>query len=105
MITLQSVIEGEINKVGSARQLAERSNINHEVINSLRNNPDYKPSIGTLVKLSKYTGLELTSLVALAYPDVAEETRVDSATKIMAQRFAALPPEIRNAIWLIMQKQ
>lgn len=105
MITLQKIIEGEINKVGSARQLGERANINHEVINSLRNNPDYRPSIGTLVKLSKYTGLDLTSLVALAYPDVAEETRPDSDALIMAQRFAALPPEIQNAIWLIIQSQ
>lgn len=105
MVTLQKVVEGEIKKVGSARQLAERSGINHEVINSLRNIPDYQPSIGTLVKLAKYTGLELTSLVALAYPDVAEETRADSAATIMAQRFAALPPEIQNAIWLIMQNQ
>ncbi len=104
-MTLQELIESEIHKAGSARQLAERSNINHEVINSLRNNPEYKPSIGTIVKFSKYTGLDLTSLVALAYPDVAEETRIDTTAKIMAQRFAALPPEIQSAIWLIMQNQ
>jgi ribosome-binding protein aMBF1 (putative translation factor) len=105
MITLQQIIEAEINKVGSARQLAERANINHEVINSMRNHPDYRPSIGTLLKLSKYTGLDLTSLVAIAYPDIAEETRPNSAAMIMAQRFASLPPEIQKVIWLIMQNQ
>lgn len=104
-ITLQQLIEREIAKAGSARQLGLKSHINHETINSMRNEANYKPSIETLIKLAKYTGFDLTTLVALAYPDAASESRAGAETHIMAQKFASLPPEVQSAIWMIMKNE
>lgn len=95
---LRSLIREQVNKIGSAREFARKAGINHQFVNDALNGNEIKPEITTLIKISEYTGYELESIVGLAYPDVASQTRLSPEARLLAQRIERLPANIREVI-------
>jgi transcriptional regulator with XRE-family HTH domain len=76
----------------SIREFARQSGIAHTVLNKIlagEADEDSYPSVATLVKLARYTHVDVCTLIALLAPDVA---RIDARARAIAERIGQLPP-------------
>lgn len=106
--TLVEFLEMEIQKRGlSHREFAKQVGVSHRTINQLLDRRDSRTqkktvSAALLLKLSKATGTNILTLMALAYPDMAdsinEVTGMDAATLLRSQRIQELPENLREAV-------
>lgn len=94
-MTLQGFIETQLKERSmSGREFAVFLGVSHTVVYQALK-PDYVPSLEFLVALARGTGMDLCSIVALVYPDLA---RRDARAYLIAQRIAALPASEQDAI-------
>lgn len=94
---LQAFVLSEIRRRQiSAREFADLVGVTHATINKCVNAAAGNPSIELLLRLSKATETDLMSIIALAFPAIANQTRPDPEAFILAQRFSQLPEDIRN---------
>ena len=80
----------------SVREFARHADLSHGTLNRILapvTEDDHYPSIRTLVKLSRYTGVDLCTLVALVAP---EDTDVDAEAHVLVERIRRLSPEGRE---------
>lgn len=61
------------------------------------------PGIEFLIKLAQATGVSITALVALAYPEVTLSTRPSPSAQILAQQIEKLPEAQRQIIAAIIR--
>lgn len=79
----------------SVREFARRADLSHGTLNRIlapASEDDRYPSVRTLVKLARYTGTDLCTLVALVAP---EDTGIDPDARILVERIQQLTPENR----------
>ncbi len=80
----------------SVREFARRADLSHGTLNRIlapENEDDRYPSVRTLVKLARFTGVDLCTLVALVAP---EDTGIDADANILVGRIRRLSPESRE---------
>lgn len=83
----------------SANQFAEHVGVATATITNMMNGKTADPSLPFLRKLAKFTGTPLTALIALSYPDVADEIdTVPADVLVLAFRLYRLDPVLRKAI-------
>jgi transcriptional regulator with XRE-family HTH domain len=103
MRTFRDVVLLEVDKAGSIRELARRADINHEILNKIANGKDDTPTIPVIAKMAKYTGTDFMSLVALAYPDLAEQAAIEAESRLLLENIERLPEDARNAVWAMIR--
>lgn len=82
----------------SVRQFAEVIGIDHSTLSKLmRFEKPPTPSTETLIAVSKATGVSLTTLIALAFPDL-KNIEVTANVLMLAERIERLPPDKRDLI-------
>lgn len=88
----------------SARQFAEFVDVAPTTITRCvdEKNPQL-PGLDFLMKLAKATGASITSLVAMAYPDLAITTRPSPSAQILAQQIEQLPEATQEVILAIIR--
>lgn len=104
--TLTEFLEHEIQKRGlSYREFAKLVGVSHRTINQLLDQKPQKKrqvSASLLLKLSKATGVNIVTLMSLAYPDVAESVNevvgMDATSLLRLQRIQELPENLRDAV-------
>ena len=96
-MTLDEFIETEMKKRGmSLREFAKLTDISPSAISKYLNSASERNvSIEFLVKLSRGTGIDLASIIAIVYPD---DTEIDAQARIWGQRIAELSEEDQDAI-------
>jgi DNA-binding Xre family transcriptional regulator len=91
MATFRDVVLLEIERAGSARELAGKTKINHETLNKIANGEDAPITFKTIKRLADYTGMNFITLVELAYPEQAEQAAALSAeSRALAFPIAAM---------------
>lgn len=80
----------------SIREFSRFVGLSHSAVSKYLNNPQEKNiSIEFMVKVSEGTNTDLTSIVAMVYP---EQTTINPEVQILAERIAKLPPEKRQMV-------
>lgn len=62
---------------------------------------DVGVSVEVLIKIARATNTKIVTLIAMAYPEVAEE--VPPSRSLMADQFGLLPPQIQSVVLGIMR--
>jgi transcriptional regulator with XRE-family HTH domain len=102
---LKEFIRSEMSRRDmSGRAFAEFVGVTNKTITRYLNDPDATPSLDFLVKLSRTTKTDLISIISLAFPDVAAETRPSPEAIILAQRFQQLPEDVQNFLRSVILK-
>lgn len=103
--TLQNFILDEIKKRQmSMRKFAEALDIAPSTLSRILDtkNPS-QPTIETLIKLAEMTHTSLETLTALAYPDLADATKMSPTARVVGQNFEKLPEDLQNTIMTIIR--
>lgn len=92
-VTIGQFIRDEMKKreITSGRRFAELSGIPATIINELRNDKPRELELGTISKLSDFTGVSMVTLLGIIYPD-AIALDIDAETRLDAERIRQLPP-------------
>lgn len=61
------------------------------------------PGLDFLIKVATATGVSITSLVAMAYPDLTITTRPSPSAQILAQQIEQLPEATQEVILAIIR--
>lgn len=104
--TFQDFIKNEIAKGNfSQREFAHKIDVSPTTVGRWLDeiNPP-KPELAQLVKLSEFTGVGIETLVGLAYPDVADKTRLTPAARLVGQNFERSPKHIQEAIIALIER-
>lgn len=93
VMTIGQFIRDEMKRrdIASGREFGKLSGVPATIINELRNDKPRELELGTLAKLSDFTGVSLMTLLALTYPD-AVTIDIDVETRLDAERISKLPP-------------
>jgi len=96
-MTLAEFIESEIKKRDmSIREFSRMAGLSHSTVSQYLNEPDSrKVSIEFLVKISVATNTDLSSIVAMVYPEL---TSIDPESRIMAEQIRKLPQDKRGML-------
>jgi len=88
----------------SARQLAEFFDVSPTTVTRAIDgrNPS-TPGLDFLLKISQATGISLTALIEMAYPDASRGTSLSPQAQILAQQIEALPEDTREVILSIIR--
>lgn len=84
------------------REFARKCGLSHTVIVKILNNPDYRPEISTLEKISDYTGIKLVSLLKLAYPSAFEGEESAPVDELLTEAFNNASEEVQAVILKIV---
>jgi transcriptional regulator with XRE-family HTH domain len=76
----------------SNRAFAEKAGVSPQLINDLVNATGREPDIGSLAKISAFTGTSLIALLKLVFPEVVR-VDVDVDEMIYAEMLSKLPPD------------
>jgi transcriptional regulator with XRE-family HTH domain len=103
--TLQMFLADEIKKRNiSMRKFAEMLDVAPSTLSRLMDMDDpAHPKLETLVKLSTITSTSLETLTALAYPDLADTTKMSPTARVVGQNFEKLPKHLQEAILAIIR--
>lgn len=83
----------------SGRQFAKLVDVSSAtIVNALNEREPTTPSMEFLIKLADSTGTDLATIFALAFPEVAERTRLSPDATLTAQRIEKLPDHIKDAV-------
>jgi len=96
-MTLDQFIESEMKKRGmSLREFAKLIDISPSAISKYLNSASERGvSIDFMVKLARGTNTDLSSIVAMVYPD---DTTINPQARILAERIINLPPDKRQMV-------
>jgi hypothetical protein len=61
------------------------------------------PGLEFLLKVHKATGVALTDLIELVYPEAVVRSDTPVSARLLAQQIEALPPDMRDAIKAIVR--
>lgn len=106
VMTFQEWLKSEIeHRQMTYRAFAKFAGISPSAVTRMldEKNPQ-KPGLDMLLVLSEKTHTRLGLLVEIAYPDVAEQTRLSPEATVLAQRIENLPHDLRLAIEAIVQR-
>ena len=84
------------------REFARHCKLSHPVILNILNNPEYRPEISTLEKISDYTGTKLLSLLKMAYPSAFEEEELTATDELLTKAFNNASEEVQTVILKIV---
>ena len=102
--TFREFIQSEIDKRGSQQDFADATGISQSTISRWLNpKKKHEPDLKTLMKLSEVTGKSIEALVVLAYPELADKTKLSASSRIVAQTLEELPESIQTAIIAIIK--
>lgn len=88
----------------SARQFAEFVDVAPTTITRAIDEADPStPGIDFLLKLAQATHVELSTLVDMAYPDIATSTKASPSSRVLAQQIEELPDGIREVVVAIIR--
>lgn len=95
-MTLGEFIQQEMarRKIRSNREFARKAGVSPQLINDLVNRADRELDIGSLIKLSDFTGASIMTLFKLAFPEVVN-VDIDIEYLLDAEKIRKLPPEKR----------
>lgn len=105
MSEFKKFLQDEIERRGmSARQFAEFVDVAPSTVSRCidEKNPQI-PGLEFLIKLATATGVSITSLVAMAYPDLTVTTRPSPSAQILAQQIEQLPATTQEVILAIIR--
>lgn len=98
-MTLAEYIEIYTKEHGlTIREFARNCHLSHTVINSILNEPKYRPSLDTLDKISSYTGIKLISILKMSYPDSFDVDELEVTSDVVAQAFKNAPENVQDII-------
>lgn len=103
--TFREFVLEEIKKRSlTPRQFALRVGVDPSTLTRLldERNPS-QPSVEFLIKMAAETGYAVTTLIGLAYPDVAAADNLPVSAMLMAERIKQLPDDLRNTIVFILE--
>lgn len=103
MRTFRDVVLLEIERAGSIRELSQRSGINHQILNNIANGVEVTPTINVIVKFAEYSSMDFLSLVALAYPDLAQQAILQAESRLLLENIERLPEDVRKAVWMLIR--
>lgn len=92
------ILEEMATRDMSQRKFAELVGVSHATLDRIlrpKREEDKYPSVQTLIKMSRKTGTDLCTLIALVSP---EDAHIDAEARVIAQRIAALPPDKQSQI-------
>lgn len=103
--TFREFLLEEIKKRSvTPRQFALRLGVDPSTLTRLMDERSpSQPSIEFLLKLGAETGYSVTTLISLAYPDVAQTDHIPASTMLIAERIEQLPEDLRNTILFILR--
>lgn len=103
-MTLSDYIKNYIqqNSLG-IREFARHCKLSHPVILNIIENPDYRPEIGTLEKISDYTGAKLVTLLKMAYPSAFDDDESDPTDDLLSQAFHDAPEVVQDMVLKIFK--
>lgn len=84
------------------REFARNCKLSHPVILNILNNPEYRPDISTLEKISDYTGTKLVVLLKMAYPSAFEEDDSKPVDELLTEAFNNASEEVQSVILKIV---
>lgn len=87
----------------SAREFAAFVGVAHTTVNKCLKGVEGNPSVDFVFKLSKATGVAVSTIMSLMQPD-AESVDPSPELQILAKRFASLPQQIQTALWSLVLK-
>lgn len=98
-MTLKQYIEAYMkeHEISSAREFAGSCGLSHQVINNILEDEAYEPRVSTLKKISEYTGVKMSSLLKMVYPDSYDEN-LTVTSELVAQAFETAPQSIQEAV-------
>ncbi len=100
MSEFKKFLQDEIIRRGmSARQFAEFLDVAPSTVSRCidEKNP-LLPGLDFLLKIARATGVSITSLVAMAYPDLTITTRPSPSAQILAQQIEQLPEATQEVV-------
>lgn len=103
---IRQFIKDEMDKRQmSNREFGDLVGVSHTTIGrAIDETKPSEPTLDFLAKLAKGTNRDLLSLVEIAYPDVADATRPDPSTIILAQRFEELSDDYKTAVMALVNR-
>lgn len=102
--TLRDFINDEVRKRNiSKREFARRLDVAPSTLLRLLEDDPPVPTLSVLAKLSEITGVSIETLAALAYPEVADRTRISPTAQVVGQAFEKLPERIQEMILSIIR--
>jgi transcriptional regulator with XRE-family HTH domain len=105
-MTFREFLQGEIDKRHmSYTAFADFLGLSTSTITRILDEKNPRnPGLDVLIILAKKTNTSLGVLVEMAYPDVANETRLSPTASVLAQRIENLPQDLRLAIEALIQR-
>lgn len=104
-MTLADFIDSEMRqrRMG-VNEFARMCGVAHSSVSKHRNRchppfPDYK----FIRALAKGTSTPILTLLLIAYPDLAEDAKIDTAAQVIASRLMKLPEETRNFVITVIE--
>lgn len=88
----------------SARQFAEFVDVAPTTITrAIDEREPTTPGMDFLLKLASATHVELSTLVEMAYPEMANSTKASPSARILAQQIEELPNGVRDTVLAIVR--
>lgn len=106
MSEFKQFLQDEMTRRGmSARQFSEFLDVAPSTVTRCidEKNPA-TPGLDFLLKVARATGVSITSLVAMAYPDLTITTRPSPSAQILAQQIEQLPEATQEVVLAITKK-
>lgn len=96
---LSEFLIAEMNKRKlSQREFATLMGIDYSTISKHISGKIAKPSLDFLVRLSEGTHTNLQTVIAFAYPEVADKMKFDPEILLLAERLDRLPEDVKEFI-------
>lgn len=104
-LTLRDFILDEMHKRDmSGRQFAEFVGVAQSTISrAIDEREPTGPGVELMLKLADATHTDVTTIFALAFPDVAARTKLSPDAALMAQRIEQLPEHLQEAIRVLIR--
>lgn len=88
----------------SMRQFAEFIDVAATTVTRMMDQAEpKKPGLDVLIKISKATHVSLPALVAMAYPDVSEATKLSASAQVLAQQIEELPDRTKEIVLALIR--
>lgn len=88
----------------SARKLAEFFDVSPTTVaRAIDTRNPSTPGLDFILKISQATGISVTALIELAYPEVTKATSLSAEAQIIAQQIENLPHDTREVVVSIIR--
>jgi transcriptional regulator with XRE-family HTH domain len=105
-VTLHEFIEEEMSRRGmGVNEFARLCGVGHSMISKYvkPKGPTPTPTVKFLRSLSKGTGVPLSVVLAIAFPEIREETKIDPVAELIARRIMKFRDKTRDMLIGILE--